>query len=84
MSHYMYTYRTSDFHNHLITSPQIACSVRNYSSFLLGVVGCRSKLILPRKFSLGLYRFAKSISLSNNFPPYVLYKMKSSNIWEQR
>lgn len=66
MSHYVYVYCTSDLHNHLTASPQIACSVRKCSSFLLGVVGYRSKLILPRKFSLGLYRY-RTI-----FPPMYL------------
>ena len=77
VSHYMYVYRISDLHDHLTASAQIACSVRNYIFLLLGVVGYRSKLILPRKFSVGLYRFAKSISLSNSFPPYVSYRFSA-------
>jgi hypothetical protein len=72
---YVCIYRASDHHHQLRAPPQIVCRLQNYRFFLLGVVGYESTFILPRNFSLGLYRFASSTSLSNYFSAYVSYRV---------
>ena len=62
-------------------TPRLHCYLSSHwpsFRFLSFMAFLRSKLILPRKFSLGLYRFAKVISLSNNFPPYVSYRYSAA------